>query len=56
MANYIDNVEHPEEKEAGVSMVSDDAMDLEPIEFEPGDTLGKSLALITQVSIIPRHL
>ena len=50
VVDYADAIRRPAEKEPVVTPVSGDQMELEPEQFEPGDTLGKLLALITQVS------
>ena len=51
VVDYVDAIHHPVEKEPVAVPVSGDQMELDPEHFEPGDTLGKLLALITQVSI-----
>ena len=50
VVDYVDAIRRPAEKEPVATPVSSDQMELEPEQFEPGDTLGKLLALITQVS------
>ena len=50
VVDYVDAIRRPAEKEPVAMPTSGDQMELEPEQFEPGDTLGKLLALITQVS------
>ena len=56
VVDYVDAICYSLEKEPVAAPVSGDQMELDPEQFEPGDTLGKLLVLITQVSIKNHYL